>query len=67
MRVLDDFVARVLPKCKTKIEFQVGGSADKSNPGAHHARTEHADLARDIRRKTLRPRTSGVDLIEMKP
>ncbi|MEG1394349.1 MAG: alpha-N-acetylglucosaminidase TIM-barrel domain-containing protein [Clostridia bacterium] len=31
MRVLDDFVARVLPKCKTKIEFQVGGSADKSN------------------------------------
>ncbi|MCY1176679.1 hypothetical protein D9M73_169610 [compost metagenome] len=41
--------------------------ADKRNTGAHHPGAEHADLAGDIRRKTLRPRAAGVDFIKLEP
>ncbi len=33
----------------------------------HHARAEHADLLRPGLRVTLRARTAGIDLIELKP
>ena len=47
--------------------FNARRSADKRNPRAHHACAEHADLLRLIRRKALRPRTTGIDLVELEP
>ncbi|MNL09431.1 hypothetical protein D3C87_1301910 [compost metagenome] len=44
-----------------------GRRADKRDTGAHHPGTEHANLAGDIRRKTLRPRAAGIDFVELEP
>ncbi|MNK81718.1 hypothetical protein D3C87_1014700 [compost metagenome] len=50
-----------------KHHFNARRSTDKGNTRAHHPCAKHADLTRDIRRKTLRPRTTSIDLVELKP
>ena len=47
--------------------LDTGHGRDIGNARTHHAGAEHADLARDIGRKTLRPRATGIDLVELEP
>ena len=47
--------------------FDTGRCADKRDARAHHPGAEHPDFLRHIGRKTLGPRTAGIDFVELEP